>query len=93
MRHPAPDLGFRAALLATALKSGPEAGGCAVVCGELAGEMMEQFIDRRRNAVLTAEQDDLAVEVIGRGGSGAAGQGLPGRSAAAAGPLTGLTRT
>jgi hypothetical protein len=50
-------------------EGGQLAGGSAVVCGELAGEVLEQFIDRRRDAVLWAEPDDLAVEVIGLGGS------------------------
>jgi len=49
-----------------------------VIGGELVGEPLQQRVDRRRDAVLAAEQHDLPVEVVGLDGSGAAGQALPG---------------
>ena len=51
---------------------------------EVAGDTLHRRVDRRGDAVQPAEQRDLPVEVVGLDRTGAAGEALPRRSAAAA---------
>src|SRR5438477_803031 len=52
--------------------------------GQAGGHPLDGGVERGRHAVQTAEQDDLAVEVPGLDGSGAASQALPRRAPAPA---------
>ena len=54
------------------------------------GEALKRLVDRGRDAVQPAEQDDLAVQVVGLDRAGAAREALPRRAAAARPAVDGL---